>query len=403
MKKSLIIYILGLMSWIYAQETTRFMVVADPHNYSPVSNFKETIFFEIVLAAIDEEVDFIFFPGDLVIRGFGEFAEKDSVLKDWRFVLDTLSTHDIKVLACRGNNDLSSKESWDSLFSGPYSFPQNGPENEKNITYAFEYNNILFIALDQYTDNHRITQTWLDSILSQKQKTHIFAAGHEPAFKLLHNSYMGAYPAARDSLWESLLSAGAKIYFCGHDHFYDHSIIDDGDGNPQNDMHQVIVGTASSLHQNVAFDGDNGRWTPDSIFHEKTNGYVLVEVEGDDVKFTWKHRTEANAFAYGGDSYTFLTNLPEYQNVLLNYELFQNYPNPFNPSTTIKFQIPNSKFTTLKVYNILGKEVATLVSRKLNQGNHTYTFDGKNLASGIYYYQLVAGEHREVKKMILLR
>ena len=83
--------------------------------------------------------------------------------------------------------------------------------------------------------------------------------------------------------------------------------------------------------------------------------------------------------------------------------LSQNYPNPFNPSTTIEFTLPKSEFTTLKVYNILGKEVSTLVSNKLNQGNHTYTFDGKNLASGIYYYQLVAGDFREVKKMILLR
>ena len=64
MKKSLIIYILGLIPWRYAQETTRFMVVSDPHNYSPKSNFKQTIFFEIVLAAIDEQVDFIFFTGD---------------------------------------------------------------------------------------------------------------------------------------------------------------------------------------------------------------------------------------------------------------------------------------------------------------------------------------------------
>jgi hypothetical protein len=83
--------------------------------------------------------------------------------------------------------------------------------------------------------------------------------------------------------------------------------------------------------------------------------------------------------------------------------LYQNYPNPFNPSTKIKFQIPNSKFTTLKVYNVLGKEVATLVSKNLNQGNHIYQFDGNNLASGVYFYQLVAGDFREVKKMILMR
>jgi CubicO group peptidase (beta-lactamase class C family) len=83
--------------------------------------------------------------------------------------------------------------------------------------------------------------------------------------------------------------------------------------------------------------------------------------------------------------------------------LNQNYPNPFNPSTTIEFSLPKSGYCELKVYNILGKEVSTLVSKKLNQGNHTYTFDGKNLASGIYYYQLVAGDFREVKKMILLK
>jgi hypothetical protein len=85
------------------------------------------------------------------------------------------------------------------------------------------------------------------------------------------------------------------------------------------------------------------------------------------------------------------------------FHLSQNYPNPFNPSTTIEFTLPKSDFVELKVYNILGKEVTTMVSNKLNQGNHAYTFDGKNLASGIYYYQLVAGDFREVKKMILLR
>ena len=65
--------------------------------------------------------------------------------------------------------------------------------------------------------------------------------------------------------------------------------------------------------------------------------------------------------------------------------------------------ILKSELVELIVYNILGKDVATLVSSKLNSGNHTYTFDGKNLASGIYYYQLIAGDHREVKKMVLIK
>jgi hypothetical protein len=86
-----------------------------------------------------------------------------------------------------------------------------------------------------------------------------------------------------------------------------------------------------------------------------------------------------------------------------DYVLKQNYPNPFNPITRIEFSLPKFEFVELKVYNILGKEVSTLVSEKLIQGNHIYTFDGKNLASGIYYYQLTAGDYRQVKKMILLR
>jgi hypothetical protein len=62
----------------------------------------------------------------------------------------------------------------------------------------------------------------------------------------------------------------------------------------------------------------------------------------------------------------------------------------------------NSQFTTLKIYNVLGEEVANLLSAFLHSGSHTYTWDASIQASGVYYYQLVAGEYREVKKMILL-
>jgi hypothetical protein len=90
-------------------------------------------------------------------------------------------------------------------------------------------------------------------------------------------------------------------------------------------------------------------------------------------------------------------------NILFDYNLSQNYPNPFNPNTTIEFDIPTSGFVSLKVFNVTGQEVGTLISNKLNQGSHTYKFDGSGLACGIYYYQLVAGEFHQVKKMILLK
>ena len=402
MKKIILMICLSVFTWLYAQETTRFIVVGDPHNYSPSPNFKETIFFEIVLAAIDEQVDFIFLPGDLAIVSFSEVMPIDSVLKDWRFVLDTLNTHDIRVYACRGNNDYS-KETWDSLFTGEYLLPQNGPEDEKNITYAVDYNNILLVALDQYTLSHRINQSWLDSILTNNQKIHVFAAGHEPAFKYLHTNCMGAYPEERNIFWESLITAKTKIYFCAHDHFYNHALINDGDGNPNNDIHQVIVGTASSLHQDGSFNGDNGRWVPDSVYHEKKNGYVLVEVEDENVQFTWKHRVEPHVFDYGGDAYQFLTTSIEDHQQPVSFQLYQNFPNPFNPKTTIKYEISMTSEVELNIYNILGEKVATLESGKQTAGNFQVEWDAADFASGIYFYTLVINNYMQSRKMILLK
>ena len=97
------------------------------------------------------------------------------------------------------------------------------------------------------------------------------------------------------------------------------------------------------------------------------------------------------------------TGIAEENSWSVTYELGQNFPNPFNPVTTMEFTLPRPEYTTLKIYNILGAEVATLVSDKLQAGQHKYTFDGSSLASGLYYYAVTAGEFRDVKKMVLLR
>lgn len=87
-----------------------------------------------------------------------------------------------------------------------------------------------------------------------------------------------------------------------------------------------------------------------------------------------------------------------------NYFLSQNYPNPFNPSTNIKYQIANNSFISLKIYDILGKEVTTLVNENLKPGEYETTFDGINLPSGIYFYSVYSdGKLINTKKMILLK
>jgi len=94
---------------------------------------------------------------------------------------------------------------------------------------------------------------------------------------------------------------------------------------------------------------------------------------------------------------------PISKNVPDEYKLYQNYPNPFNPSTNIKYQIPNNGFVSIKVFDILGKEITTLVNEKQSSGTYEVTFDGGDLSSGIYFYKLETDGFSEVKKLILLK
>ncbi|MBN1633176.1 MAG: T9SS type A sorting domain-containing protein [Ignavibacteria bacterium] len=86
-----------------------------------------------------------------------------------------------------------------------------------------------------------------------------------------------------------------------------------------------------------------------------------------------------------------------------DFILMQNYPNPFNPTTTIEYSTPKTAYVTVKVYNILGEEVTTLVAEQKQAGNHAVTFDASNYSTGIYYYTLTADNFRETKKMILTK
>lgn len=88
------------------------------------------------------------------------------------------------------------------------------------------------------------------------------------------------------------------------------------------------------------------------------------------------------------------------------YKLFQNYPNPFNPGTVISFSIPQKSIqpvSSLRVYDITGKEVAVLVNSALKPGNYKVEFNAKNLPSGIYIYKLVSGDFSASQKMILIK
>jgi hypothetical protein len=90
-------------------------------------------------------------------------------------------------------------------------------------------------------------------------------------------------------------------------------------------------------------------------------------------------------------------------NVVKDYRLEQNYPNPFNPSTMISFALPQAGITTLKVYNVLGQEVTTLLNGYQTGGVHQVLFNADKLSSGVYFYELQSGNFVQSKKMVLLK
>ncbi|MEJ2196696.1 MAG: T9SS type A sorting domain-containing protein [Ignavibacteriaceae bacterium] len=91
------------------------------------------------------------------------------------------------------------------------------------------------------------------------------------------------------------------------------------------------------------------------------------------------------------------TSIPDY------FSLKQNYPNPFNPSTIISWQLFTDSKINIKVFNVLGNEIATIVNEELPAGNYEVKFDASNLPSGIYFYKLTANQFSETKKMTLIK
>ena len=95
--------------------------------------------------------------------------------------------------------------------------------------------------------------------------------------------------------------------------------------------------------------------------------------------------------------------VPEDELIANDFELMQNYPNPFNPSTKINFGIPNTSFVNLKVYDVIGNEIATLINEEKPAGNYSIDFNAGELSGGIYFYQIKAGSFIETRKMTLLK
>lgn len=276
----------------------RFAVVGDTH----VATGSDTIA-EMIPFLIQDSIRLMVVCGDIVEGGLRTTAASmKTELQQFQEIFKPLYDKGISVYVMRGNheNDVTDNLSaWNSIFSGTKSMPQNGPSGEMNLTYSFSYKNAFFVILDNYASIHRVNQSWLNQQLSTNVQPHVFVFGHEPAFKAFHSDCLDDYSNERNTFWKSLTDAGVKTYFCGHDHFFDVSQADDGDGNKNNDIYQCIVGGGGGwIMSKYNHNGVNSPYNVNGIYHENEHGYALVEISGENsndsvVNIIWKKRTVA--------------------------------------------------------------------------------------------------------------
>ncbi len=302
---------------VSAAEPWRFIITCDSRG-GFATGVNDPILAEMVRETLAWNAEFLVFAGDLVYGAGIPPDQFETQLWNWVKIVRPLYNAGVGVYVCRGNHEVGDmwraepneppnpKDNyalrWLNVFGSDthseLKLPDNGPAGEKYMSYAVAHKNVLVVALDEYAGMghhavHSVNQAWVDAQLRANTKPHVFAFGHEPAFRTFHTDCLDAYPDRRDALWRSLASAGARVYTCGHDHYYDHARIDDGDGNPNNDIHQLIVATAGapSYSWTPPYDGDNGPFHPAQLYHvEQRWGYVVVEIDDLNVTMTWMER-----------------------------------------------------------------------------------------------------------------
>jgi hypothetical protein len=167
---------------------------------------------------------------------------------------------------------------------------------------------------------------------------------------------------------------------------------------------EVSSNNGTNWSEVTNYNGNMQTWTAQSFdISEFCNGSQNVRI-----RF---RLTSDQSLQYDGwyiddikiSAYSSLTGIEKGGETPVKYALEQNYPNPFNPSTTINFSIPKQGFVNLTVYDMLGREVKTLVNSNMTQGNYAVVFESSNLASGIYYYRIKVNGFIDIKKMILVK
>jgi Calcineurin-like phosphoesterase len=273
-----------------------------------VDGINKTIAQEIERAVLAEKAQMLLWTGDLSNVNSRDNGVFKTQLLAWRQIMEPLYQKGVIVLPIRGNHEVlryikdestngesipDASRIWNEVFTGRYALPPNGPDGEKNLTFYYVYRSVLAIGLDDFeTAKNAVDVNWLKSVLSTNKRPFIFAFGHEQAFASgshPETETLAANKPTRDQMWEALITAGARAYFCGHDHFYDHMSVFRNHGNPGPEMHQLVAGTAGAPFYARGDYPPDDNWKRTIVRHiDNAYGYILIVIDGDTATITFK-------------------------------------------------------------------------------------------------------------------
>jgi 3',5'-cyclic AMP phosphodiesterase CpdA len=262
-----------------ADTSFRFAALGDTRGTNSTTNpVNDVIVTEIRDELLTENVDLVLVGGDLANSG------TQPELEHWATLfMDPLLQAGIAVYPTRGNHD-GNFTAWSTVFSGARALPANGPGGTE-ATYFVNHKTALFVALDRLPSMLAVNQAWLDPVFAANTQPHVFVMNHYPAYAVYHADCLDDNLAERDAFWDSMGAAGCRVYFCGHDHLYNHARAQDSAGNW---IHQYLVGAGGAPF--YTWGGTYADPSVQPVLNLREYGYCVVDVDGAQVTLSYKKR-----------------------------------------------------------------------------------------------------------------
>ena len=267
---------------------------------------------------------------------------------------------------------------------------------DRNVAY---WDSVKLYPMITYCNTNKVNsdQTWTSQMITMNKRTQAMFNDDKTYPYLTEGKWYKKLPAFANP--QNLLTAEADSVKA-----FAQKTVDLNSTNILGDWRLVNKGSAFFVYSDWPIPVDLS-YTDADLMTGGTNGFPIGDLNWFPAKKTlWNAQKDAEHTALQNVLNTGkLTDVRQEANIPTGFALDQNYPNPFNPSTMISFSLPHSAYASLKVFDMLGREVATLVNGFTAAGSHEVQFNATNLASGVYLYKLTSGDFTQTMKMMLVK